>query len=110
MPLLKKLRLTRPSVNLRLQTGQTGELLTITMTLQTGLRTTLEHLAAQHGFKDGAWLDDIEKTLLSDASNISSSGLPIEAEARALNSGKAHIQALVTALRLQLQSIGKSGD
>lgn len=102
MTTMKQLRSKRIPVNIRLETGQTAELMAIAITLQASFRTALEHLAESHGYKGGLWLDDIERILLDDASNIWSEGLPIDAELRALNSGRALMSALTKSFREQL--------
>lgn len=99
----KQLRAKRSPVNIRLRSGQTPELMAIAMALQAGLRTVLEELAVLHDFEEGPWLDDLERVLINDASNIWSQGVPIDAELRALDSGRDHMQALVAALRRQLR-------
>lgn len=109
MPTMKQLRSKRVAVNAQLQSGQTAELITMTMALQSALRTALEHLAAQNGFSDGPWLQALEKTLLDDASNIWSEGVHMETEASAMNVGKAHLAAIVDALRLQLEALKSEG-
>jgi len=77
-------------------------MMAIAMALQSALRTTLEELAALHGFKEGRWLDDLEKTLIEDASNIWSQGLPLEAERQAIDNGRRLMMTVVDALRQQL--------
>lgn len=98
----KQLRANRSPVNIALRSGQTAELMAIVMALQAGLRTALEELAVLHGFEAGLWLDDLETVLINDASNVWSEGLSMDAELRALNGGRDHMQALVAALRRQL--------
>jgi hypothetical protein len=53
--------------------------------------------------REGPWLDDLEKTLVDDASNIWAEGLPLDAELRALDSGRVLIGAIIGALRHQLR-------
>lgn len=99
MSSVQQLRSKRPPVNIRVQTNRAGELLAISMVLQSGLRTTLEYLAVLHGCKEGQWLDEIKGTLVNDASNLWSENLPIDEEVRALDRGGAIMQALIGALR-----------
>ncbi|WP_149763154.1 hypothetical protein [Neomesorhizobium albiziae] len=101
---LDRLRAIRPPVNIRLRSGQTAELMAMAMALQASLRAALEELAVVHGCTDGPWLDELEKTMFRDASNIWADGLPIDAELRAMDSGRALVQALTNALRAQLSA------
>ncbi len=78
----------------------------MTMALQSGLRTALEHLAAANGFRDGPWLTEIEKTLVDDASNLWSEGIPIETEVTAIGGGRSLMLALTKSLRAQLEKSG----
>ena len=107
MSALRQLRAGRPAVNIQLRSSQTAELLAIVRALQTGLRTTLEYLAEQHGFEDGPWLDELEKALIGDVSNIWAQGLPIETELKALEEGRRLMQTLTNALRSQLWEFSK---
>ncbi|MEO9340409.1 hypothetical protein ABFT80_23630 [Mesorhizobium sp. SB112] len=105
MTSIEQLRLKRVPINTRLRREQTAELIAITMALQSGLRTTLEHLAAANGFQDGPWLTEIEKTLVEDASNLWSEGIAIETELNAMSSGRNLIRTLTEALRMQLRAM-----
>jgi len=83
-----EIRAKRVPVSTQLQSGQTTELMALATTLQAGLRTALEELAALHDFKEGVWLDELETVLINDASNIWNEGLPMDAELRALDGGR----------------------
>jgi len=100
---LKRLRSSRIPVAIRLQSGQAAELLAIALALQSGLRTTLEYIAVSHGCRDDCWLDELERTLINDASNVWAEGVPIDVELRALESGRKAITTLIRALREQLK-------
>jgi hypothetical protein len=102
-----ELRSSRIPVNIRVRPGQTAELMAIAMALQQALRTTLEELAVLHGSKAGVWLDELERTLTVDASNVWSQGLQLDAEVRALSGGRELVKMLVDALRQQLSDRGQ---
>jgi hypothetical protein len=102
---LQRLRAARFPVNIRLQSGQTAELMAITMALQASLRATLEELALTHECADGRWLDELEQIMIRDASNIWAQGVALDAELRALDGGRALVRALTEALRKQLSAM-----
>jgi hypothetical protein len=52
--------------------------------LEMALRTVLLELAKFHGNAPGPWLDDLEKVVIGDAKGSVAEGVPIEAEADAL--------------------------
>ncbi|MGK9051437.1 hypothetical protein [Neorhizobium petrolearium] len=101
---LKRLRAGRQPIKLRLQSGQTGELLAMAIALQAALRSMLEELAVVHDLKAGDWLDELETTLIRDTANIWSEGLSMNMELAAVERAQGLILTVTGALRAQLDA------
>lgn len=75
--------------------------------MQNSFRKTLEALAAQHGNQPGTWLDELEEGLIRDAKGAVTEGIPIEADAEAIQFGVDVLQATLDAVRRNLTRQGQ---
>jgi hypothetical protein len=67
--------------------------------LHTALRIALDDLAEGHGKAGGVWLDELEDTAIRQVKATVGEGIPIEAEADALQFGVDTLKAAFNAFR-----------